>query len=96
MFHRLKDGQAGEDNDQSEVTNRGDEPLLSSHVPKIQLPSALDRRAYRLKEVTEMIGIPTSTLRSMIRRGDLNPITGFRTWLISTDELERVMAQRLR
>lgn len=32
----------------------------------------------------------------MIRRGDLNPITGFRTWLISTDELERVMAQRLR
>lgn len=54
------------------------------------------RRAYRLREVERETGIPVSTLRTMIRRGEINPITGFRTWLIAAEEYERLLATRLR
>lgn len=54
------------------------------------------RAAYRLREVSEMTGIPTSTLRTMVRRGDLNPITSFGVWLVSAGELEGLLNKRLR
>lgn len=54
------------------------------------------RVAYRLREVSQMTGIPASTLRTMARRGDLNPITSFGTWLIAADELEKLLGKRLR
>lgn len=59
-------------------------------------PDARGRLAYRLSEVSDMIGIPTSTLRTMVRRGELNPITSFGTWLIYADELEALLKKRLR
>ena len=55
-----------------------------------------DRAAYRLREVSEMTGIPASTLRTMVRRGDLNPITSFGVWLIAAEELEALLQKRLR
>jgi hypothetical protein len=54
------------------------------------------RRAYLLREIEAETGIPVSTLRSMIRRGELNPITGFGKWLIAREEYERLLAKRLR
>ena len=54
------------------------------------------RAAYRLREVSEMTGIPASTLRTLVRRGDLNPITSFGVWLIAADELETLLQRRLR
>ncbi|WP_075090805.1 helix-turn-helix domain-containing protein [Haloferula sp. BvORR071] len=59
-------------------------------------PDSRGRVAYRLREVAGMTGIPASTLRTMVRRGDLNPITSFGVWLISTEELERLLGSRLR
>jgi len=54
------------------------------------------RVAYRLREVAEITGIPASTLRTMVRRGDLNPITSFGVWLISAEDLEGLLHTRLR
>jgi predicted site-specific integrase-resolvase len=54
------------------------------------------RVAYRLREVSEMTGIPASTLRTMARRGTLNPITSFGVWLIAADELEQLLKKCLR
>jgi hypothetical protein len=62
-------------------------------APDIESP---ERLAYRLKEVEALIGIPVSTLRTMIRNGDLNPCTGFGTWLITREELQRLLQKRLR
>ena len=58
--------------------------------------SGLKRRAFRLREIEQETGIPVSTLRAMIRRGEINPITGFRTWLIAAEEYERLLGTRLR
>lgn len=55
-----------------------------------------NRAAYRLREVSEMTGIPASTLRTMVRRGTLNPITGFGVWLIAAEDLENLLSKRLR
>lgn len=68
----------------------------ASTEPSAPAKPETPRLAYRLVEVSDMIGIPTSTLRTMIRRGDLNPITGFGTWLIAADELDRLLQKRLR
>jgi hypothetical protein len=54
------------------------------------------RAAYRLREASELTGIPASTFRTLIRRGDLNPITGFGVWLIAADDLESLLNKRLR
>ena len=54
------------------------------------------RAAYRLREASELTGIPASTFRTLIRRGDLNPITGFGVWLIAADDLEALLNKRLR
>ena len=54
------------------------------------------RLAYRLSEVSDLIGIPTSTLRTMIRRGEINPVTGFGTWLITAEDLTDLLKKRLR
>lgn len=43
-----------------------------------------------------MVGIPVSTLRTMVRKGELNPIVGFHVWLIGADELDRLLQHRLR
>ena len=59
-------------------------------------PDANGRLAYRFSEASRMIGIPASTLRAMARRGDINPVTGFGTWLITAEELEAILAKRLR
>lgn len=54
------------------------------------------RVAYRLREVSEMTGVPASTLRTMVRRGELNPVTSFGVWLITAEELEVLLQKRLR
>jgi Helix-turn-helix domain len=54
------------------------------------------RAAYRLREISEMTGIPASSLRTMVRRGDLNPITSFGVWLIGAEELAELLEKRLR
>ena len=54
------------------------------------------RAAYRLREASELTGIPVSTFRTLIRRGDLNPITGLGVWLIAADDLEALLTKRLR
>lgn len=59
-------------------------------------PQKGTRLAYRLKEVSEMIGIPVSTLRKMIRNGEINPVTAFGTWLITAEDLEALLDRRLR
>lgn len=68
----------------------------SKPKPNLLNPDTRGRVAYRLREVSEMTGIPASTLRTMARRGDLNPITSFGVWLISAEELERLLGGRLR
>ncbi len=68
----------------------------NSHHPAHGSRKASERRAYRLREVEGETGIPVSTLRAMIRRGEINPITGFRTWLIAAEEYERLLNTRLR
>lgn len=55
-----------------------------------------ERLAFRLKEVSAAIGVPVSTLRTMIRRGDINPVTAFGAWLITAADLEQLMTRRLR
>ena len=55
-----------------------------------------DRLAYRLSEVSEMVGIPVSTLRSMIHRQELNPIVGFKTWLLAAQDVQELLKKRLR
>jgi len=54
------------------------------------------RRAYRLREIESETGIPVSTLRAMIRRGALNPITAFGPWLIAAEDYEQLLSRRLR
>lgn len=54
------------------------------------------RRAYRLREIEGETGIPVSTLRAMIRRGAMNPITAFGPWLIAAEDYERLLSTRLR
>lgn len=54
------------------------------------------RAAYRLREASELTGISASTFRTLIRRGETNPITGFGVWLIADDDLEVLLNKRLR
>lgn len=55
-----------------------------------------ERLAYRLREASELIGIPTSTLRAMAKRGEFNPVTAFGPWLITADDLRDLLDKRLR
>lgn len=54
------------------------------------------RLAYRLREASDLIGIPVSTLRTMAKRGEFNPVTAFGPWLITADDLSALMERRLR
>jgi excisionase family DNA binding protein len=54
------------------------------------------RAAYRLREAAELTGVPVSTFRTLIRRGEINPITGLGVWLIAAEELEALLQKRLR
>lgn len=55
-----------------------------------------ERLAYRLREASALIGIPASTLRSMAKRGEFNPVTAFGPWLITADDLHELLDRRLR
>lgn len=59
-------------------------------------PDLNGRLAYRFSEASSMLGIPASTLRTMARRGEINPVTSFGTWLITAGELEALLQKRLR
>ena len=61
--------------------------------PTHQKPARL---AYRLSEVSAMVGVPVSTLRSMIHRKELNPIVGFKTWLLAAEDVQELLRKRLR
>ena len=68
-----------------------------------QMPSEIEnaiesgeRLAYRLREASELIGIPVSTLRAMAKRGEFNPVTAFGPWLITADDLRDLLTKRLR
>ncbi len=68
------------------------------NLSKTEIENALnngDRLAFRLKEVSVMIGIPVSTLRKMIHRGEINPIVSFGTWLILAEDLNELLTKRL-
>lgn len=54
------------------------------------------RLAYTLREVSILIGIPVSTLRAMIRRGEINPVISFGRWLITSEDLAELLSRRLR
>lgn len=54
------------------------------------------RATYRLREASELTGIPVSTFRTLIRRGEINPITGLGVWLIAADDLQALLNKRLR
>ena len=54
------------------------------------------RAAYRLREAAELTGVPVSTFRTLIRRGEINPIIGLGVWLIAADDLEALLNKRLR
>lgn len=54
------------------------------------------RAAYRLREASELTGIPVSSFRTLVRRGELNPITGLGVWLIAAEDLEALLNKRLR
>jgi hypothetical protein len=74
--------------------------ILLQHQPmkrtaKITIDSR-GRAAYRFSETSALTGIPASTLRTMVRRGDLNPITSFGVWLIAAEDLEALLNKRLR
>ncbi len=64
--------------------------------PTKDAPTQRDGRlAYRLKEVSAMVGVPVSTLRTMIHRQELNPIVSFGTWLIPAEDLHALLGHRL-
>jgi hypothetical protein len=70
----------------NQIMKRKEHPKLNS----------TKRVAFRLREVSEMTGVPTSTLRTLVRRGELNPVTSFGVWLITAEELEAILKKRLR
>jgi len=74
----------------SEVT----EHKLLGNPPNNQAGNS--RLAYKIAEAAEMLGVSPSTLRKMVRRGDLNVITSFGPWLIAKTELNRLMEKTLR
>jgi hypothetical protein len=55
-----------------------------------------ERLAYRLREASDLIGIPVSTLRAMAKRGEFNPVTAFGPWLITAEDLRMLINKRLR
>ncbi len=73
-------------------------PATNHHMKRKEHPklNSSKRVAYRLREVSEMTGVPASTLRTMVRRGELNPVTSFGVWLITAEELEVLLQKRLR
>ena len=70
--------------------------LSSSMKPNPITTNSTGRVAYRLREASQLTGIPVSTFRSLIRRGEINPITGLGVWLISASDLEFLLNKRLR
>lgn len=54
------------------------------------------RLTYKIGEAATMLGISPSTLRKMVRRGELNVITAFGPWLISKEELSRLISKTIR
>ena len=62
-------------------------------VPPRQIPSL--RRAYRVKEVAEMLGLPRTTVYDLIRREDIRAValgSGRRKiYLVTAEELDRVL-----
>jgi excisionase family DNA binding protein len=57
------------------------------------------RQAYRVKEVTEILGLPKSTVYALIRRGDLtavHPGEGHRILLVPVEEIDQLLGQKNR
>jgi hypothetical protein len=73
-----------------------DRPVASKPKRYSLTPDTRGRVAYRLREASELTGIPVSTFRTLARRGEWNPITGFGVWLIAAEELEVLLNKRLR
>jgi len=49
-----------------------------------------------ISEAPALTGIPVSTLRTKVRRSEINPITGFGVWWIAAEDLEALLNKRLR
>jgi len=52
------------------------------------------RRAHRIKEVAEIIGISESSIRRLIKRGEIRAINKLRHILIPASEIERFLKVR--
>src|SRR3989442_239161 len=78
------------DEPQTEMYQDGRQAYL---VPPRQIPSP--RRAYRIKEGAEMLGLPRSTVYDLIHRDDIRavPLGGGRRkiYLVTAEELDRVL-----
>lgn len=64
--------------------------LMKTHENK---PS---RRAYKLVVASEILGVPVSTLRKRIREGRIEVVTGLGPWLITREEIDRILSDTLR
>ncbi|MEN8775109.1 MAG: helix-turn-helix domain-containing protein [Akkermansiaceae bacterium] len=54
------------------------------------------RLAYKLREASEILGVPVSTLRKRIKEGRIDVVTGLGPWLITKEEIDRVLSEALR
>ena len=71
---------------------------LTRHVPLTEchsqrdIPRQPERLAFKLPEVSRMLGISNSSTRRLIARGQLRPLRNLRHVLVSRSELERFVS----
>ena len=56
------------------------------------IPQSPERLAYKLSEVSQLLGISDSSTRRLIARGQLKPVKSLRHVLVGRPELERFIS----
>jgi excisionase family DNA binding protein len=73
------------------------EPVAKADSTNPKLTDWRLRACHTVKEASEIVSTPPSQIRKLCREGKINPITGFgRKWRIATEDIERLLGQRLR
>lgn len=54
------------------------------------------RLAFKLREASDILGVPVSTLRKRIREGRIEVVTGLGPWVITRAEIDRILGDTLR
>lgn len=67
-------------------------------IPWTNPKGEIEHRAqFSLPELFKLTGVPVSTWRTMVRRGDVSPVTGFgKKFYISAEDLLRLMGKKMR